>query len=74
MSFMQPAPDLTTCMYHTGAVARNDHYHSVAIPPQGAAPGERPSPPLVKNRAYRPGRMTQTRRQTPGRGPKHPQN
>jgi uncharacterized radical SAM protein YgiQ len=56
------------------AAVRNDHYHSVANPAAGEAPGERPSPPLVKNRGYRPGRKTQTRRQKPGRGPKHPHN
>ena len=44
------------------AAARNDHYHTVANPATGEAPGERPSPPLVKNRGYRPGRKSQTRR------------
>jgi uncharacterized radical SAM protein YgiQ len=54
------------------AAVRGDHYHSVANPAKGEPAGERTSPPLVKNRGYRPGRKTQTRRQKPGRGPKHP--
>ena len=41
---------------------RNDHSHSVANPAAGEAAGERKTPPLVKNRGYRPGRKTQTRR------------
>jgi hypothetical protein len=44
------------------AAARNDHYHSVANPATGEAAGERPVPPQVKNRGYRPGRKTQIRR------------
>ena len=42
---------------------RNDHSHSVANPARGEAAGERPVPPQVKNRGYRPGRTTQQRRQ-----------
>src|SRR5829696_384979 len=49
------------------AAARNDHSHSVANPAAGEAAGERPVPPQVKNRGYRPGRKTQTRRPKPGR-------
>ena len=49
---------------------RNDHYHSVANPAKGEAPGERPTPPLARNKGYRPGRKSQTRRHKPGRGPK----
>jgi hypothetical protein len=56
------------------AAVRNDHSHSVANPAQGEPPGEWPTPPLVKNRGYRPGRKTQTRRQKTDRGPKHTQN
>jgi uncharacterized radical SAM protein YgiQ len=41
---------------------RNDHYHSVANPAAGEEPGERPTPPRVPNRGYRPGRTTQARR------------
>jgi uncharacterized radical SAM protein YgiQ len=52
------------------AALRNDHYHSVANPATGEQPGERPTPPLVKNTGYRPGRKTQSRRHKPGRGPK----
>jgi uncharacterized protein DUF3362 len=37
---------------------RNDHYHSVANPGRGEEAGERPKPPLVKNRGYRPHRHT----------------
>ncbi|MBP3956135.1 DUF3362 domain-containing protein [Gemmata sp. G18] len=44
------------------AAARNDHYHSVANPAQGEPAGERPTPPLVKNKGYRPGRKSQKRR------------
>jgi uncharacterized radical SAM protein YgiQ len=51
------------------AATRADHYHSVANPAAGEAPGERPTPPLAKNRGYRPGRKSQTRRHKPGRGP-----
>jgi uncharacterized radical SAM protein YgiQ len=56
------------------AAARGDHYHSVANPAQGEPAGERPAPPLVGNRGYRPGRKSQARRHKPGRGPTHPQN
>ena len=56
------------------AVARGDHYHSVANPAEGEAPGERVESPLVKNRGYRPGRKSQARRFKPGRGPKPNQN
>jgi hypothetical protein len=42
---------------------RNDHYHSVANPAAGEEAGERATPPLAKNRGYRPGRETQKRRQ-----------
>ena len=52
------------------ATARHDHYHSVANPAAGEAPGERTTPPLVKNKGYRPGRKSQVRRQKPSRGPK----
>lgn len=41
---------------------RNDHYHSVANPADGEEAGERGTPPLVKNRGYRPHRQTQKRR------------
>lgn len=41
---------------------RNDHTHSVANPAQGEEAGERVTPPQVKNRGYRPGRTTQSRR------------
>jgi uncharacterized radical SAM protein YgiQ len=41
---------------------RNDHSHSVANPAKGEPAGERPTPPLAKNRGYRPGRKTQERR------------
>jgi uncharacterized protein DUF3362 len=44
------------------AAVRNDHYHSVANPAAGEEPGERPAPPRVGNRGYRPGRKTQARR------------
>jgi hypothetical protein len=44
---------------------RNDHYHSVANPAAGEEAGERKAPPQVKNRGYRPGRKTQTRRPRP---------
>ena len=49
------------------AALRNDHYHSVANPAAGEAPGERPVPPQVKQAGYRPGRKTQQRRFKPGR-------
>ncbi len=52
------------------AAGRADHYHSVANPADGESAGERPTPPLVQNKGYRPGRVSQTRRQKPGRGPK----
>ncbi|VTR93513.1 radical sam domain-containing protein : UPF0313 protein Sinac_2294 OS=Singulisphaera acidiphila (strain ATCC BAA-1392 / DSM 18658 / VKM B-2454 / MOB10) GN=Sinac_2294 PE=3 SV=1: Radical_SAM_N: Radical_SAM: DUF3362 [Gemmata massiliana] len=42
--------------------ARNDHYHSVANTAKGEPAGERPTPPLVKNKGYRPGRKSQKRR------------
>ncbi len=45
---------------------RNDHTHSIANPAGGEAAGERPVPPLVQNRGYRPGRKTQERRTKPG--------
>jgi Domain of unknown function (DUF3362) len=45
------------------AASRHDHSHSVANPAAGEPAGERPAPPRVKNRGYRPGRSTQTRRQ-----------
>src|SRR5262245_39305562 len=51
------------------AAARSDYTHSVANPATGEEPGEHPSPPLVKNTGYRPGRKSQTRRKKPGRGP-----
>lgn len=41
---------------------RNDYYHSVANPAVGEPAGERPVPPKVSNRGYRPGRKTQVRR------------
>jgi hypothetical protein len=41
---------------------RNDHSHSVANPAAGEDAGERKTPPLVKNRGYRPGRKTGVRR------------
>ena len=41
---------------------RHDHYHSVANPAAGEEPGERKTPPQVKNRGYRPGRKTRSRR------------
>ncbi len=44
------------------AAARNDHYHSVANTAKGELAGERPIPPLVKNKGYRPGRKSQKRR------------
>ncbi len=47
--------------------ARADHYHSVANPANGEAPGERPVPPLVAKTGYRPGRKTGIRRNKPGR-------
>ena len=46
----------------SNASARNDHYHSVANPAKGEAPGERRMPPLVKNKGYRPKRASQHRR------------
>ncbi len=52
------------------AAARHDHYHSVANPAGGEKAGERPVPPKVGNKGYRPGRASQVRRQKPGRGPK----
>ncbi|AMV25321.1 hypothetical protein VT84_13050 [Gemmata sp. SH-PL17] len=42
--------------------ARNDHYHSVANTAKGEPAGERETPPLVKNKGYRPGRKSQKRR------------
>jgi hypothetical protein len=51
----------------TNAAARNDHSHSVANPAAGEPAGERTIPPQVKNRGYRPGRTTQTRRPKPKR-------
>lgn len=50
------------------AAARHDHYHSVGNPAKGEAAGERPVPPKVGNKGYRPGRTTQVRRAKPGRG------
>ncbi len=44
------------------AALRNDHYHSVANPAKGEAPGERGAEP-PKTTGYRPGRKTQQRRQ-----------
>jgi uncharacterized radical SAM protein YgiQ len=41
---------------------RNDHYHSVGNPAAGEAAGERPVPPTVGNKGYRPGRKSQKRR------------
>ncbi|MBP3956138.1 YgiQ family radical SAM protein [Gemmata sp. G18] len=51
------------------AAARNDHYHSVANPAKGEQPGERPVPPQVKNKGYRPGRNSASRK---NRGPGKP--
>jgi uncharacterized radical SAM protein YgiQ len=51
------------------AATRADHYHSVGNPTTGEPAGERPKPPLVSNKGYRPGRKSQTRRHKPGRGP-----
>jgi hypothetical protein len=59
---------------HANAALRKDHYHSVANPAEGEAAGERKTPPLVKNKGYRPGRKTQGRRFKPGRGPKPQSN
>jgi len=42
--------------------ARSDYYHSVANPAGGEEPGERPVPPQVKNKGYRPGRKSAKRR------------
>jgi len=39
-----------------------DHYHTVANPAKGEAPGERGAEP-AKAKGYRPGRATQTRQQ-----------
>jgi uncharacterized radical SAM protein YgiQ len=47
---------------------RNDYYHSVANPAAGEDAGERPAPPQVTNRGYRPGRKTRARRPKPGGG------
>jgi uncharacterized radical SAM protein YgiQ len=44
------------------AAARNDYTHSVANPANGESPGERPTPPQVSNKGYRPKRKTQKRR------------
>ena len=49
--------------------ARSDHYHSVANPADGEPAGERTTPPLVKNRGYRPHRQSQKRQAKPGRKP-----
>jgi uncharacterized radical SAM protein YgiQ len=48
------------------AAARSDHYHSVANPAAGETAGERPVPPLARNRGYRPGRKSHKRRSRPG--------
>jgi uncharacterized radical SAM protein YgiQ len=49
-----------------------DHYHTMANPSKGEAPGERGLQPHAqkKQKGYRPGRRSQTRRHKPGRGPK----
>lgn len=52
------------------AGVKADYYHSVANPAASEAPGERPQPPLARNRGYRPGRKSQARRHKPGRGAK----
>ena len=44
------------------AALRNDHYHSVANPSAGEPAGERPTPPKVGNKGYRPDRKTARRR------------
>ena len=44
------------------AALRNDHYHSVANPAKGEEPGERKTPPQVKNKGYRPGRKSAQKR------------
>ncbi len=49
------------------AALRGDHYHSVANPAAGEAPGERAVPPQVQQAGYRPKRSTQQRRFKPGR-------
>jgi radical SAM superfamily enzyme YgiQ (UPF0313 family) len=46
-----------------------DHYHTVANPTKGEAPGERGAGP-PKPKGYRPQRKSQARRAKPGRGPK----
>ena len=43
------------------AALKGDHYHTVANPAKGEAPGERGAEP-VKATGYRPGRATQQRR------------
>jgi hypothetical protein len=48
--------------HQANAAARGDHYHSIANPAQGEAPGEREKPPLAKNTGYRPGRKSANRR------------
>lgn len=45
----------------------NDHYHTVANPTKGEAPGERGAA-QPGTTGYRPGRKSQSRRQKPGRG------
>ena len=49
------------------AATRNDYTHSVANPAAGEVAGERPVPPQVSNRGYRPQRATQKRQVKPGR-------
>jgi len=54
------------------AAVRNDYTHSVANPAAGEEPGERPTPPQVSNRGYRPQRATQKRQVKPGRNKGNP--
>jgi hypothetical protein len=54
-----PKEALKARQHQANASMRGDHYHTVANPTQGEAPGERGLP----KQGYRPGRGTQKRRQ-----------
>lgn len=51
------------------AAVQGDHYHTVANPAKGEAPGERGAEPQ-KSKGYRPGRKTQERRPRKNNGNK----
>jgi uncharacterized radical SAM protein YgiQ len=66
-----PKEALRARQEHADQAVRGDHYHTVANPARGENPGERGLQPhgQKKQKGYRPGRKSHTRRHKPGRGP-----